>query len=102
VDRFDTNSFLYLAKALDLYDVAWGCESMEEAFEPVNAPIQFLSFSSDWLYPPAQTEEMVFALKKLGKQVEYHLINSPYGHDAFLLEHETFTPQVRSFLEKVS
>jgi len=42
VDRFDANSFLYLAKALDLYDVAWGCESMSEAFAPVTVPIQFL------------------------------------------------------------
>ncbi|HEY5974382.1 MAG TPA: homoserine O-acetyltransferase, partial [Geobacteraceae bacterium] len=49
-----------------------------------------------------QTEEMVNILKGLGKPVEYHLIDSPYGHDAFLLEHETFTPQVRAFLEGVS
>ena len=101
VDRFDANSFLYLAKALDLYDVASGCESMEEAFAPVTAPIQFFAFSSDWLYPPYQTEEMVGALKKLGKRVEFHLIESAYGHDAFLLEHETFAPMVRGFLEKV-
>ena len=61
VDRFDTNSFLYLAKALDLYDVAWGYESLEEAFAQITAPLQFFAFSSDWLYPPAQTEEMVRA-----------------------------------------
>ena len=100
VDRFDANSFLYLAKALDLYDVAWGCESLEEAFEKVAAPLQFFAFSSDWLYPAYQTEEMVQALEKLGKPVEYHLIESSYGHDAFLLEHETFTPMVKVFLEK--
>jgi homoserine O-acetyltransferase len=102
VDRFDANSFLYLAKALDLYDVAWGCESLEEAFAPVTAPLQFFAFTSDWLYPPYQTEEMVTALQNLAKPVEYHLIDSPYGHDAFLLEHETFTPQVRAFLDKVA
>ncbi|WP_026842307.1 homoserine O-acetyltransferase MetX [Citrifermentans bremense] len=101
VDRFDANSFLYLAKALDLYDVASGCESLEEAFAPVTAPIQFFAFTSDWLYPPAQTEEMVTSLKTLGKQVEYHLITSAYGHDAFLLEHQTFTPLVESFLDRV-
>jgi homoserine O-acetyltransferase/O-succinyltransferase len=101
VDRFDANSFLYLAKALDLYDVASGCESLEEAFEPVRAKLQFFAFTSDWLYPPAQTEEMVAALQKLGKPVEYHLIESSYGHDAFLLEHETFTPMVREFLDQV-
>jgi homoserine O-acetyltransferase/O-succinyltransferase len=100
VDRFDTNSFLYLAKALDLYDVAWGYESLEEAFSQVKAPLQFFAFTSDWLYPPYQTEEMVGSLRRLGKPVDYHLIPSSYGHDAFLLEHETFAPMVRDFLEK--
>ncbi len=101
VDRFDANSFLYLAKALDLYDVAWGCESLEEAFAPVTAPLQFFAFTSDWLYPPYQTEEMARALTNLGKTAEYHLIPSSYGHDAFLLEHETFAPLVQGFLEKL-
>lgn len=98
VDRFDANSFLYLAKALDLYDVAMGYESMAEAFANVTAPLQFYAFTSDWLYPPYQTEEMVTSLREQNKPVEYHLISSSYGHDAFLLEHETFTPMVRSFL----
>lgn len=101
VDRFDANSFLYLAKALDLYDVAWGYESMTEAFSGVQAATQFFAFTSDWLYPPYQTEEMVTCLKELGKPVEYHLITSAYGHDAFLLEHETFTPMVRDFLAQI-
>lgn len=101
VDRFDANSFLYLAKSLDLYDVAWGYESMAEAFGQVQVPIQFYAFSSDWLYPPYQTEEMVTCLKELGKDAEYHLITSAYGHDAFLLEHETFAPLVRDFLERI-
>ena len=102
VDRFDANSFLYLAKALDLYDIAWGCESLAEAFNAVTAPIQFFAFSSDWLYPPYQTKEMVDCLTGLGKSVEYHLIESSYGHDAFLLEHETFAPLVRDFLARVT
>lgn len=102
VDRFDANSFLYLAKALDLYDIAWGYESMCEAFESVTVPIQFFAFTSDWLYPPYQTEEMVTCLKELNKEVEYHLIESAYGHDAFLLEHETFTPMIRTFLGSLS
>jgi homoserine O-acetyltransferase len=102
VDRFDANTFLYMAKALDLYDVAWGCESLEEAFASVAAPIQFLAFTSDWLYPPYQTEEMAQALQSLGKPAEYHLIESDYGHDAFLLEHDTFAPIVRGFLEKAA
>ena len=102
IDRFDANSFLYLAKALDLYDVAWGYESMSEAFSRITAPMQFLAFTSDWLYPPQQTEEMVDCLLELGKPVEYHLITSSYGHDAFLLEHEAFTPIVKRFLDNVT
>jgi len=101
VDRFDANSFLYLAKALDLYDVAWGYESMAEAFSGITAPLQFFAFTSDWLYPPYQTEEMFTCLQELGKPSEYHLITSSYGHDAFLLEHETFAPLVKSFLARV-
>jgi homoserine O-acetyltransferase len=101
VDRFDANSFLYLAKALDLYDVAWGYESLEEALALVQVPLQFFAFTSDWLYPPPQTEELVNTLRGLGKEAEYHLIPSAYGHDAFLLEHETFAPMVREFLERV-
>ena len=81
--------------------MAWGCETLEEAFSPVKAPIQFFAFTSDWLYPSYQTEAMVNALENLGKPVEYHLINSSYGHDAFLLEHESFTPMIRSFLGKI-
>ena len=67
----------------------------------VQVPIQFYAFSSDWLYPPYQAEEMVTCLKELGKSVEYHLIKSAYGHDAFLLEHEAFAPLVRDFLERI-
>lgn len=102
VDRFDANSFLYLAKALDLYDVAWGYESMSEAFNQVQSPIQFFAFTSDWLYPPYQTEEMVTCLRELEKPVDYHLITSSYGHDAFLLEHETFAPLVSEFLSGIA
>jgi homoserine O-acetyltransferase len=102
VDRFDTNSFLYLAKALDLYDVALGYESLHDALGRITASVQLLAFTSDWLYPPAQTEAMAKVLEELGKDVEYHLISSPYGHDAFLLEHETFAPQVSAFLERVA
>ena len=98
VDRFDANSFLYLAKALDLYDVAWGYESLADAFSRVRAPLQFFAFTSDWLYPPYQTEEMVTCLRELGKPVDYHLIESSYGHDAFLLEHEAFAPMAADFL----
>ncbi len=99
VDRFDTNSFLYLAKSLDLYDVAWGFDGLEDALSLVTCPSLWFAFSSDWLYPPYQTEELVNVLQKLGKPVEYHLIESDYGHDSFLVEPEKFTPKIVAFLD---
>ncbi|MCK4536868.1 MAG: homoserine O-acetyltransferase [Desulfuromonadales bacterium] len=102
VDRFDTNSFLYLAKALDLYDVAWGFDSLAEALSSVTCSSLWFAFTSDWLYPPYQTETVVEELQKQGKPVEYHLIESDYGHDSFLVEPEKFTPKVVAFLDKLS
>ena len=101
VDRFDTNSFLYLAKALDLYDVAWNFDSLEDALSRLRCPSLWFAFTSDWLYPPYQTEEVVETLRKLEKPVEYHLIDSDYGHDSFLVEPEKFTHFVVEFLERV-
>jgi homoserine O-acetyltransferase/O-succinyltransferase len=101
VERFDTNSFLYLAKALDLYDVGWNFDSREEALSHLACPSLWFAFTSDWLYPPNQTEEVVSKLRQLGKPVEYHLIDSDYGHDSFLVEPEKFTPYIIDFLERL-
>lgn len=99
IDRFDTNAFLYLAKALDLYDVAWNFASREEALSRIECPSLWFAFSSDWLYPPPQTEELVAILNRLAKPAEYHLIDSDYGHDSFLIEPEKFTPLISAFLD---
>ncbi|MFK5927304.1 MAG: homoserine O-acetyltransferase [Desulfuromusa sp.] len=101
VDQFDTNSFLYLAKALDLYDVAWNFDSLSEALEQITCPSLWFAFSSDWLYPPQQTEELVTELQRLNKTVHYHLIDSDYGHDSFLVEPEKYIPLLKTFLEQV-
>jgi homoserine O-acetyltransferase len=101
VERFDTNAFLYLAKALDLYDVGWNFDSREEALSRLACPSLWFAFTSDWLYPPYQTEEVVTALRHLGKPAEYHLIDSDYGHDSFLVEPEKFTPYVVDFLDRI-
>lgn len=102
IDRFDTNAFLYLAKALDLYDVAWNFGSCEEALSCIDCPSLWFAFSSDWLYPPHQAEEMVTILRKLSKPVTYHLIHSDYGHDSFLIEPEKFTPLISTFLDSLT
>jgi homoserine O-acetyltransferase len=98
VDQFDTNSFLYLAKALDLYDVAWNFDSISEALERISCQSLWFAFTSDWLYPPAQTEELVTELQRLNKTVDYHLIDSDYGHDSFLVEPEKYIPLLKEFL----
>ncbi len=102
IGRFDTNAFLYLAKALDLYDVAWNFTNREEAMSRIECPSLWFAFSSDWLYPANQSEEMVALLKKLDKPVEYHLIDSDYGHDSFLIEPEKFTPLISAFLDRLA
>jgi len=101
VDRFDTNAFLYLAKTLDLYDVAWNFDSCDDALAHLACPSLWFAFTSDWLYPPGQTEEVVTILRRLGKPVEYHLVESDYGHDSFLVEPEKFTPLVVAFLNRL-
>ncbi|MCK4691062.1 MAG: homoserine O-acetyltransferase, partial [Desulfuromonadales bacterium] len=58
------------------------------------------AFSSDWLYPPQQTEEVVDELQRLNKPVDYHLIQSDYGHDSFLVEPEKFIPMLQRFLDQ--
>lgn len=101
VERFDTNSFLYLAKALDLYDVATNFDGLEDALFRLRCPSLWFAFTSDWLYPPYQTEEVVEELRKVASPVEYHLIQSDYGHDSFLVEPEKFTPFIVEFLRRV-
>ena len=102
IDRFDTNAFLYLAKALDLYDVSWNFDSLTEALGRLSCPSLWFAFTSDWLYPPRQTEELVHELERLNKPVEYHLIESDYGHDSFLVEPEKFIPYLKNFLDKLA
>ncbi len=102
VDRFDANSFLYLAKALDLYDAAWRFDSLEEALSNLICPSLWFAFTSDWLYPPYQPEEVVEELQRQKKPVAYHLIESDYGHDSFLVEPEKFIPLLKSFLGELS
>lgn len=99
--RFDCNSFLYLAKALDLFDIARETGSLEDGLEPLICPSLWFAFTSDWLYRPQQTEEVVEVLRRLNKPVEYHLIESDYGHDSFLVEPEKFTPYVAQFLARL-
>jgi len=102
VGRFDANSLLYLTKALDYFDLSNGHGSLSAAFNESRALFLLMAFSSDWLYPPNQLKEVAQAIRRSGADATYCVINSDYGHDAFLLEYKAQEPLVRSFLERVS
>lgn len=98
VHRFDANSYLYITKAIDYFDLANGHGGLGIAFRDVRARFLVISFSSDWLYPPYQSKEIVKALKVNGIDVSYCEIPSSYGHDAFLLEEAAQAPLIKGFL----
>lgn len=98
VDRFDANSYLYITKACDYFDITKKYGSLEKAFEHTDSNFLVICFSSDWLFPPFQSKEIVNALMKTGKDVSFLEIESPAGHDAFLLEFDTQTKVIKSFL----
>jgi homoserine O-acetyltransferase len=98
VERFDANSYLYITKAADYFDLPRDYGSLEEAFAGVRARFLVVSFSSDWLFTPEQSEAMVDALVANGKDASYCNIASTYGHDAFLLENDTLGAFLSSFL----
>jgi homoserine O-acetyltransferase len=104
VRRFDANTYLYLSRALTYFDLAreHGGGSLHRALAGVCARTLLIAFSSDWLYPPAASIEIDDALRSLGKPVELHLIEAPYGHDCFLLEEAQQIPIVRHFLRRPS
>jgi homoserine O-acetyltransferase len=101
VERFDANTYLYITKAMDYFDVAqtWGEGDLVTALGRLQARTLVLSFSSDWLFPPYQSREIVDALIRARKDVTYVDIPTPYGHDAFLLEVETEGRIVSAFLD---
>jgi len=99
--RFDANSFLYITKAIDYFDLSLGRADLAEAFTGVQAKFLVLSYSSDWLFPPEQSEELVRALLRNGIDATYLEIQSDYGHDAFLLEVERLGELARDFLARV-
>jgi homoserine O-acetyltransferase len=100
VDRFDANTYLYVTKAMDYFDAGeyYGNGSLVEAFKRVMSRMLVLSFTSDWLFPPYQSGQIVDAMIKAGKDVSYLDIDSPHGHDSFLLEFEIESEVIRNFL----
>jgi homoserine O-acetyltransferase len=103
VERFDANSFLYITKAADYFDIArqYGSGSLVKAFSRALAKFLVVSFTSDWLYPTYQSKTRVKAMRKNGLDVSFCEIEAHCGHDAFLLPSERLTVLIKGFLERV-
>ena len=98
VERFDANSYLYITKAMDYFDLAADHGSLIDAFKGVRSRFLVISYSSDWLFPTYQSKEIVRALQANGVVTTFCEMQSEYGHDAFLLEEAELTEMIRAFL----
>ena len=101
VRRFDANSYLYITKAMDYFDLAAGRGSLVEALQDVSADFLVVSIASDWLFPTYQSKEIVRALKANGVPTTFMELDSPYGHDAFLLPSAQLAEGLAGFLANV-
>lgn len=100
INRFDANSYLYITRALDQFDLAQAYGSLERAFTHVEGETLVVGFTSDWLFPPEQNRELSLALLRAGKRASYAELSTDLGHDSFLLESEELYTLVRAFLER--
>ena len=100
VDRFDANTYLYFTKAMDYFDLTRKFRDLTDALSHSTCRFLTVSFTSDWLFTPRQTREIVNALIASEKDVTYCNIESSYGHDAFLLESDAQGPLIQGFLNQ--
>ncbi|MBR0457728.1 MAG: homoserine O-acetyltransferase [Victivallales bacterium] len=100
VNRFDANSYLYIANAMDNYDASakWGNGDLARACSRIHAEMMVAAFSSDWLYPCSESHNIVMALMQNHHPVTSVDVQSTYGHDAFLVEEEKVMRIIRAFL----
>jgi homoserine O-acetyltransferase len=100
VKRFDANSYLYITKAMDYFDLS-GDHFMPET-KKTTVRFLVISFKSDWLYPAYQSQDIVRLLKRKHAYTTYFDLTSTYGHDAFLIEIEDETRLIKNFLANIS
>ncbi len=97
-DRFDANSYLYLTRAMDEYDLAAGYTTDDEAIAAFEGETLLMSFTGDWHFTVEQSRTLADAFRNAGVPVAHHVIDSDHGHDAFLVEPERVGPPLRDFL----
>ncbi|WP_435359997.1 homoserine O-acetyltransferase MetX [Haloarchaeobius sp. DFWS5] len=100
VDRFDANSYLYLTRAMDDYDMAAGYESDAAALGAFEGELLLVSFTGDWHFTTEQAESLAGAARDADATVAHHVVDSDHGHDAFLVEPDRVGPPVRDFLAR--
>jgi homoserine O-acetyltransferase len=100
--RFDANSYLRLNRAMDLHDIGRGRGGVRQALARVAAPTLVASVRSDGLYPPDQQRRIHDTLTELGAASTWVDIDSPHGHDGFLIETAQMAPRVTNFLKETS
>jgi homoserine O-acetyltransferase len=98
VQRFDANSYLYITKAMDYFDLVSDYGSLIRAFRDVRSRFLVLSFTGDWLFPTYQSREIVRALNANGVRTSFCELESDYGHDVFLIENPALEKVIRDFL----
>jgi homoserine O-acetyltransferase len=99
VDRFDANSYLYITRAMDYFDLAEPHDGvLAKAFAGTKTRFCLISFDSDWLYPTAESRRIVHALNAAGAAASFVELSSPFGHDAFLLDAPEMNRIVDGFL----
>lgn len=102
VSRFDANSYIYILRAIDIYDAAEGYDSLQESFQRLKLQrVLVISFTSDWLFPSYQSREIVSALRTNEIETTYKEIKSQNGHDSFLLKYKEMTPLIKAHLNKL-
>jgi homoserine O-acetyltransferase/O-succinyltransferase len=99
--RFDPNSYLYITKAMDYWDMPARYGSLDAALARSRAGFLLLSFTSDWLYPTAESLVIADALRRVGRPVRHVEIESTAGHDAFLVDDEPQAPLITEFLSQL-
>lgn len=98
VQRFDANSYLYITKALDYFDISEGYPSLADALKVTQAAFLVISFSSDWLYTAEQALDLTTALEAIERDVQYFHVQADFGHDSFLVEVDTMTHLIGGYL----
>lgn len=98
--KFDANTLIYLTRAMDYFDLDRSYGSLTQAFAAVTSPTLLVSYETDWRYPPAEMNEIADALRTVGACVRHEVLNSRYGHGAFLCDVSGLTPVITEFLAR--